>query len=289
MSILIALGTTLLWTWHADRVRELNLLGEFLSSTNLKTFIYGTWSQFFSRTLWADVLPQRMLPQILGYGWPVLFLSLWYIRVRSAYTIFAVISAALFLVPIILFTNLHIVHDYYQTANSLFLIAAEALLVAEMLSVRRRFAAGLVSVVLLGGAVLHIVNNEWPIGTARHDLDPGFVAARKVRELSMPNSGLIVFGIDWSSEVHYYAERKGLALPVWASAPKVETILADPDTYMGGLGVGAVIDCRLVSFQKYSPEVTKLIDGFIDQWSQHSNLVSNPAETSSCLTYVRQT
>jgi hypothetical protein len=44
----------------------------------------------------------------------------------------AVIAGALvlFVLPILIFTNLHVVHDYYQTSCTLFLIASLALAVA---------------------------------------------------------------------------------------------------------------------------------------------------------------
>ncbi len=286
--IVLALTLTLVWTWHADRVKQLNLLGGYLTSGNLHGWNHGTWSQFFSPTLWGSIVPQRMLPQILGYGWPVLLLAIRYVRMDSAYTILAIVCSALFLVPIALFTNLHMVHNYYQTANALFLIAAVVLLIAEMIAVRKILSASVVGIALFGGAVIHIRDNEWPIGTGRHDLNPGYLAAQLVRDSTAPNSSLIVFGIDWSSEINYYAERKGLALPGWASLQKAGAILANPDAYMGGLEVGAVIDCRSV-FLKYGPELDKLIDRFVEAWAHQAKLVSGPPKPGSCLAYIKGT
>jgi hypothetical protein len=286
--IVLALVLTLVWTWHADRVKQLNLLGDYLTSANLQGWNYGTWSQFFSRSLWGIVVPQRILPQILGYGWPVLLLTIRYVRMDSAYTILAIVCSALFLVPIALFTNLHLVHDYYQTANALFLIAAVVLLIAEMIAVRKILYASVVGIALFSGAVIHIRDNEWPIATGRHDLNPGYIAAQMVRDSTPPNSSLIVFGVDWSSEINYYAERKGLALPGWAALQKAGAILNNPNAYMGGLEVGAVIDCRSV-FQKYGPELDKLIDTFVKAWAQKSTLVSGSAKPGSCLVYLKAT
>jgi hypothetical protein len=288
--IVLALVLTLVWTWHADRVRQLNLLGEYLTAANLNrvAWNYGTWSQFFSSSLWGSIVPQRMLPQILGYGWPVLSLTIRYVRMSSPYTILAIACAFLFLVPIALFTNLHMVHDYYQTANALFLIAAVVLLIAEMIAVRKILYASVVGIALFGGAVIHIRDNEWPIGTGRHDLNPGYIAAKLVRESTSADSSLIVFGVDWSSEVNYYAERKGLALPGWASPQKAGAILANPNAYMGGLEVRAVIDCRSV-FLKYGPELDKLIDSFVEAWAHQAKLVSGPPKPGSCLAYAKGT
>ena len=146
-------------------------------------------------------------------------------------------------------------HHYCQTANALFLIAAVVLLIAEMIAVRKILYASVVGIALFGGAVIHIRDNEWPISTGRHDLNPGYLAAQLVRDSTAPNSSLIVFGVDWSSEINYYAERKGLALPGWASLQKAGAILANPDAYMVGLEVGAVIECRSV-FLNMGPSST---------------------------------
>ena len=155
------------------------------------------------------------------------------------------------------------------------LIAAVVLLISEMIAMRKFVYVSVVGIVLFGGALIHVRDNEWPIGTGRHDLSPGYIAAQMVRDSTPPNSSLIVFGVDWNSEINYYAERKGLALPDWASLQKAGAILANPNAYMGGLEVGAVIDCRSV-FQKYGPELDKLIDTFVEAWAQKSTLVSGP-------------
>jgi hypothetical protein len=92
-----------------------------------------------------------------------------------------------------------------------------------------------------------------------------------------------VFGVDWSSEVNYYAERKGLALPVWASLETAHRILANPDAYMGGLKVHSVVDCRSI-FLKYRPELNKLVDAFVA--SEQPNRIS--LAPGSCDVYVKK-
>jgi hypothetical protein len=273
------------WTWHADRVKQLNLLGEYLTSANLSVWVYGTWTQFFSEKLWRDIVPYRMLPQILGYGWPVLLVCFRYIRMNSSYTLLAIACVILFVVPIALFTNLHMVHDYYQTANALFLIAAVTFLFSELIAINKVIPAAAVGTILFAGAVLHVRDNEWPVATGRHDLDPTYIAANIVRSSTPVDSSLIVFGVDWSPQVNYYAERKGLALPGWASLEKAKTILANVDAYMGGLKLESVVDCRSIG-QKYSPELNKLIDAFVASWAQQSNHIS-PAQ-GSCDVYVKK-
>ena len=61
-----------------------------------------------------------------------------------------------------------------------------------------------------------------------------------------------------------------------------------PDFAGGGLEVGAVVDCRSV-FQKYIPELDKLIDSFVEAWAQQAKLVSGPPKPGSCPAYVKAT
>jgi hypothetical protein len=59
-------------------------------------------------------------------------------------------------------------------------------------------------------------------------------AAEFMRKNTPGNSALIV-GIVWSSGIYYYANRKGIAFPLWGGIPRAEKPAADPDVYMGGL------------------------------------------------------
>jgi hypothetical protein len=57
------------------------------------------------------------------------------VLLRRDYAYAAVAAVLAFLVPFLVFTNLHIVHSYYQTANAIFIIAAVGLGLA---AVKRR-------------------------------------------------------------------------------------------------------------------------------------------------------
>jgi hypothetical protein len=54
---------------------------------------------------------------------------------------------------------------------------------------------------------------------------------------------VIGFGFDWSSELPYYAERKGLMFPAWLTGDRLNNVLDDPLRPIGGLPVGAVVIC----------------------------------------------
>src|SRR5262249_6039212 len=150
----------------------------------------------------------------------------------------------LFILPIAVFTNVHIIHDYYQTANAIFIVAAISFLVSELIAARKPILASFVVVLLIFGSLARFYFHQWPAATAPLFGHWSYLAGKMVEKSTPEESSLIVLGLDWSSEVNYYAKRKGLALPVWATPQEARMILSNPDAAMGGLKVGAVVDCR---------------------------------------------
>lgn len=262
--ILLAFVLTLAWTKYSDQLKLLNPFARFLTSQSLNRWNFGTWSQRFSEKMWLDLLPTRMLPDAIGYCWPILLLCIRYVRLDSERTILAVACIVLFLLPIATFTNLYIIHDYYLTANAIFAIAAAIFLISEVIAVGRPIVAAVLVVFLISGAAARFVTHEWVWATAPLHGQPSYVAATLVANSTPPDSSLIVFGVDWSSEVHYYAERKGVALPNWATLEQAKTFLDDPDAIMGGLRTLAVVDCRAV-FQHYPSQIDELVTQFVNR------------------------
>src|SRR5262249_3627226 len=159
------------------------------------------------------------------------------------------------------FPNLHMVHDYYQAANSIFLVAAVAFLLSELITVQKPVLATILAVLLIAGSLARFYGHQWLVATKPLFGHFSYLAGNILERATPADSGLIVFGVGWSSEVNYYAKRKGLALPFWATPDETRMILRYPDAAMGGLNVGAVVDCRKV-FAKYSPPVESVIAEF---------------------------
>ena len=228
-----------------------------------------------------------MLPDAIGYGWPFLLLvCIRYVRSDSVRTMLALASAALFFLPILIFTNLHIVHQYYQSANAVFAEAAATFLVSELAAVGERKLAMFVTALLVAGEVARFANYEGPLGARDLSQHPFYTAAKLVEQYTKPDSALIVVGIDWSPEIHYYAERKGVALPMWAPLDQAKRLFGNPDIMMGGLSTAAVVDCRAAQ-SRYRPELDAIVDEFVIGWAQQSQLVSGPAIPGHCAIYVK--
>src|SRR3954452_13874001 len=74
--------------------------------------------------LWRTILLWRVLPDIFGAAWWLALIALAgsFYRRRDAMAVAVLVVA--FLTPFVVFTNLHIVHNYYQYANAAFIVAA---------------------------------------------------------------------------------------------------------------------------------------------------------------------
>src|SRR5262249_25107346 len=128
------------------------------------------------------------------------------LRRRYAYATLAAVVA--FLVPFLVFTNLHLIHNYYQTANVVFIVAATALGIAGIMSTRYAAIAVLALAIIVAGQLLYFRSAYAVLLTRDFSGDPAFQIANAARSATPPGSGLIVIGHSWSSLVPYYAQRK---------------------------------------------------------------------------------
>src|SRR5205814_806834 len=123
-------------------------------------------------------------------------------------------SLALFATPIFIFTNLHIEHDYYQSACALFLIAALAISTSiwqpRVIPIRQ--AVPLLTALLVASNLISFFYSYYGSVTRQFKADQtrALAIGQFVRNNTPPDSAIVVFGNDWSSDIAYYSERKSL-------------------------------------------------------------------------------
>ena len=267
--ILLALLASFWWIAFSDEIKSAGPLSRELTSTALTTWNYGTMESRFSARLWSDLLPRRMLQDLFGFGWLVVLIAFTHLNWRESYFWTALGAIVLFFVPLSLFTNLHLVHNYYQTANGLFLIAAAAIVISGLARKGHvRVAVGICVLVLIA-QVIRFSEAYWPLVTANTRAQPYYQAAQFIRTASTRGTALITFGIDWNPMLHYYSERKGVAVPGWIpSAEIMRSIIADREM-TGGLEIGSIIACSPLGFDN-RPELKQVITEFIKDAEQRS-------------------
>jgi hypothetical protein len=210
--LLVPLAAGLLWTRHADAIKEAHELTRWLTSDALRDWNLGTLDQRTERWRWVELV-RRMGRDHLGVVLLPLFVAgLLQSRRRSLWLGWAAAGAA----AVLVFFNLHVVHDYYQAAltpisAAVAGVGASALFRHPLLA-RFRSPVAITAVVGLLVAV-GVAHDHYFWERAWRDTPPSdarLAMARSIEANTLPGERVAVIGLDWSPEVLYYARRKGI-------------------------------------------------------------------------------
>lgn len=234
------------WVKYTDAMKARNEFGNFLTSSALSKWNYGTLELRLSKEFLVDVLLQRILVPSSAWGLGLVALGALVVRgAAPAARRAALLGVVLFLVPIAVFANLHFVHDYYQSANLVFVLAAIALGVYAACGVLAR-RAPLVAPVLMAVVVagnLYFFHKEYyglraaPITAANNQV---LKLAAVLKTQAPADRPILIIGLDWSSELPYYGGRKALAVPAWTGLEM--DAIRTPQRFLP-TAVGAVVSC----------------------------------------------
>jgi hypothetical protein len=245
--VVVPVAAVAWWTAYSDGIKSLNEVGQVLTSKNLRAWNFGTLDLRLSPQLWRETLAGRVL-ELSSMGAPMAaaLAGVGLVSLRGRPALCCLAALGLFLAPFLVFTNLHLVHDYYQTANLVFLLAAVAILLDQVRS-RWPGRAWLILAAVLASEAYHYSTGYLGIQRAAPDapMQRTLELAATVREHTPADAAILVFGFDWSSEIAYYAERKAMTVPEW---PVHAQALADPARFLGGLTLGAVVGCPTEKF-----------------------------------------
>lgn len=234
------------WTFFTDVIKAQNALGRLLTSAALSQWNWGTLAQRLSADLWQGVLWDRMLAGNLGGAAGLLLLAWSALGIpRGPCRTTFLLAAVMGLLPLLLFTNLHIVHDYYQTANLVFLLFAAATGLAWLLDAggQLRRAGQLFLLLIAMANVLAFSKVYLPAAqeqfdaTNSRDVEIGTLLRRELPQ----QTPFLAFGNDWTSTLAYVAERKSFNVPHFF--PQYADVLARPQDFLGGMQPGAVVVC----------------------------------------------
>jgi hypothetical protein len=242
-SVALALLATMAWLRFGDAIKERSAWGAVLASTNLGAWNFGSWEQKADPAFWREIVFGRAAREILGSSWMLLPLLAGIAVARGRLRWFALGALACYLAPMAVFTNLHKVHDYYQTANALFLALAAAC-AAEAAWQRWGARAGGVALALFVLAML--------LGFRRDvlpRLDPLAIGMRTptlaayARTHTAPDDVILGIGLEWNSEVPYYATRRAMLVVDWVPVESLRRMRSDPRAWLGNYPLGLVIVC----------------------------------------------
>jgi hypothetical protein len=234
----------LAWVPFTDALKSQNAVGAMLTSSNLAIWHFGTLAQRLDVSNWHDIILGRMLLQAFGDSLVIAGL-VWVAALASArYVALLGAASAAFVITILVFTNLHLKHDYYQYSNLVFAIAAVAFSITCIAEKRLlRPLALLVLFAVVAGHLTYFYRAYAPILSQASWTDPKIRIALAAKQNTSQDQALVVFGDDWSSVIPYYSERKALVIPAWAPQATFEELFKNPKKLLGNLDLGGVVVC----------------------------------------------
>lgn len=279
---LIPVAIGFAWTNFATRVAMENQLASMVLR---KEWYFGSVSQRVSSSLWVVVIWERILRDNLGATLGTFLLTIPFLVNAKSKTRFIMLCAvSLGVAPLFLFTNVHVVHQYYQVANLVFFAYAVSLsfAVLEKSAFGRRAAIFTLIIIMLSNyVVLHnaylpMIKNKF---TKENSID---LAVGKILNREIPYGGQLVafhHSGDWNSALAYISERKSLTVPRWHE--KYDQVVSNPAEFLDEGRLGAVVSCTTLRTQK--PSIIRMFD-----WAK-MNGSWKAGEVHGCIIFTPET
>jgi hypothetical protein len=254
-SILIGGAITLIpctlfeiWTRFTDSQKQKNPIAIHLVSTlpSTRQWYLGTWAQVFSVDMLETLL--RAATDTLGVlavailiASVPLALSYKVIDRRNGIVLLSALGA--FLLPFVLFANSHIVHNYYDTENAIFLICAQSIVVSRLFSTGHRQGGWNLLALIVASQLVWF--GLFFVRDIRSPLDrPLLAIAQAIDEKTDPEGVVVIYGQEWSSVIPYYARRRALMAPVTIPEDEILERAHRMLAPQGGYPVEAVVRCK---------------------------------------------
>ena len=209
-----------LWTRHADSIKAASRATSWLTSSALTQWNFGTLSQRLDLANWSTI-GERVDHLLFGaILWvPLALGALWMAR-RSGFWLGWVLATVL---PVLVFFNLYVVHDYYLAAISPGVAGCLGVGAAWLL---RQVPRSLVSIVAMVLVLLWVGPTTWARTDYVRAVYPDTAAPLDVlpysHELSTQSTRgdrVVVDNFDWNPSILYYADREGMMLAPKAVYP----------------------------------------------------------------------
>ena len=233
----------LAWVAYTDHVKGQNALGTLLTSGALSTWNFGTLEQRLSAQFWQGAILGRIVPDILGFGAIAGLIACGAALGSLRYARLLGFSILGFFAPMLIFTNLHIEHNYYQYANGMFLLAAVGFGLSSLAHSGRRVLSAMLLMIVVGGQLIYFNAGFARVISADYSGNREIQVGALAKSLTRPEDGLLILGDDWNSAIAYEAERKAITVAYWTPSATMAQILDRPERYLGGTKLGAIVYC----------------------------------------------
>lgn len=191
------------WTHRADAIKLSSPATEELTSAGLSSWNFGTLAQRLDPQAWLDVMARVSFGLTFCPFLIAIFAALFFVRKEERRAAVLLLVSAL--IPVLVFFNLYVVHDYYFYASSVYLIFAIGYLLACLIRRGSKWAKPL----WLAMAIAFIsMYGTFMFGTQWSDNAAMAEVVEAVRENSGEGDYLLIYGDVWDSRIPYHAKRK---------------------------------------------------------------------------------
>ncbi len=248
LCILASLVLPVVWTVYSDQIKHEGTLAEFLTSTALSNWNFGTLAQRLQWQSWHRIFLIRII-LIGGFALMVPVIGYAALKKQSIFNREAGLLLFSGLLGPLVFFNLHYVHDYYQVGSLVFLACAAAIIAAPCLQAvwtasRVYFSAVVAAIAAANLGLLYLYYGPVIRGLPEQDA-LAYNIAIYLKEHQAENDFSVIVGQDWNSTIPYYSGRYAVMIPPWVPWETRAAIMRNPDSYAGGRRIGAVVYCDI--------------------------------------------
>lgn len=231
--IILPASIAVLWVWHTDQIKASSMFTEWLTSKELDHWNWGTQAQRLDWRNWAAILTRwfrLMAPGGIALA-PFIAMA-GFTTQDKKYRLAVLASLAGLGLPVLLFFNLYVVHEYYLIAVA----APSAVLVGVGLSTLSgcdrlgpRPLRIVVLVLLLFALPTAFLKQVWPsvmpFDQRHRDLD----VARVIRSGTEPGARVAMTqaSSNWDSTIPYYSQRSFCILRGTMNDPAIDGFLVE--------------------------------------------------------------
>lgn len=241
----VPLAVGAVWVLYTDQVKSLNSFASTSLTSSARTkWNWGTLNLRLHPFFYTDVLWRRGLGGNL-LGLLALIISMC-IKTNRPIKLIIITSLSMWLLPLLLYTSLHVVHDYYQVANVIFLIYAISVSLGQVLL---DYTFNIKSIPLMMAFIM-VASNYSSFNNSYHNIlkikfnknNSRDYAISEILKREIPEERYFVaFGNNWSSTFSYLSERKSFTVPQYYR--QYEKIARNPEHFIEESRLGAVVVC----------------------------------------------
>lgn len=234
---------SLAWVIFSDGMKEENPLAVFITSASLTQWNFGTLEQRLDPATWY-MLFRKTMHDSMGHRTTWIISLLLLPAISRSHIYMALAALVSFLVAPMVFTNLHIQHNYYWYANGIFLLVYVAIVVDGLAGskIRGLQLAGMALLLLAGGLSLRHYY-KFPYYWQLNDVPAYYDIKAPLDKMLGDTDVILILGNDWYPAIPWAAKRRAIMVrddikpDSQAFQQSLARLAAD------GKKIGAVLDC----------------------------------------------